>query len=60
MRKTIVAIYRSQHRLFPNGRVVAANRRFAGVTKEPRPGEFHDTFNGAQVFLGGLRRSFAG
>jgi hypothetical protein len=40
-------------------RTAAAIRRFAGVTEEPKPRELHHTFNGAQVFLGGLRRSFA-
>ena len=34
-------------------------RRFAGAPKEPKPRDLHHTVNGAQVFLGGLRRSFA-
>jgi hypothetical protein len=43
-----------------NGRAAADIRRFAGVTKEPKPRLLHHTFNGAQALLGGLRRSFAG
>src|SRR5205823_11524470 len=35
------------------------NRRFAGVPKEPKSRDLHHTFSGAQVSLGGLRRSFA-
>jgi hypothetical protein len=42
-----------------NGRAAAAIRRFAGVTKKPKPRELHHTFNGARVLLGSLRRSFA-
>src|SRR5207237_6521901 len=35
------------------------NRRFAGVPKEPKSRDLHHTFTGAEIFLGGLRRSFA-
>jgi hypothetical protein len=45
--------------LFPNGRAAAAIRRFAGATTEPKRHDLHHTFNGAHIFLGGLRRSFA-
>ena len=46
--------------LFLNGRAAAAFRSFAGVAKEPQRYDLHHTFNGAQVLLGGVRRSFAG
>ena len=52
-------LHRSQHPLFPNGRVAAAIRRFAGHTKQLTPRDLHRAFTGAGLSLGGVGRSFA-
>jgi len=44
---------------FANGRAAAAIRRFAGVPEPLKRRALHYTFIGAELSLGGVRRSFA-
>ena len=49
------------HRIGPNinGRAAADYPKIRRRPQEPKSCDVHQTFNGAQGFLGGLRRSFA-